>query len=124
MAQQLGLKSILIREAITANPDKGNTELAAFLTESEDRKKDKIKVTAQDVASQKQAMKKAGVTVPPATQPKKRGRKPGSVTAPKLAAAIARASSPVDLIDRTFAIAQECGGIDQLKRLVDRLAGL
>jgi hypothetical protein len=30
----------------------------------------------------------------------------------------------VDLIDKAFALAQECGGIDQLKRLVDRLAGM
>jgi hypothetical protein len=28
----------------------------------------------------------------------------------------------VDLIDRTLALAQECGGIEQLKRLVERLA--
>jgi hypothetical protein len=124
MAQPLGPKSILIREAITANPDKGNTELAAFLNDADDRKTDKIKVTAQDVASQKQAMKKAGVNLPVATHPKKRGRKPGSVNAAKPVAAVARASSPIDLIDRTFALAQECGGIDQLKRLVDRLAGV
>jgi len=30
----------------------------------------------------------------------------------------------VDLIDKAFALAHECGGIEQLKRLVDRLAGM
>jgi hypothetical protein len=33
-------------------------------------------------------------------------------------------SSPVDLIDQTLALAPECGGVGQLKRLVDRLAGM
>ena len=32
------------------------------------------------------------------------------------------ANSPVDLIDKTFALADECGGIEQLKRLVNKLA--
>jgi hypothetical protein len=32
-------------------------------------------------------------------------------------------ASPIDLIDKTFALAEECGGIEQLKRLVNRLAG-
>jgi hypothetical protein len=123
MAQPLGPKSILIREAILAHPDKGNTELAAFLSDADERKKDKIKVTAQDVASQKQAMKKAGIE-PPAAEGKKRGRKPGSKVAMMAPRPVAASSSPVDLIDKTFALAQECGGIEQLKRLVDRLAGV
>jgi hypothetical protein len=121
MAQPLGPKSILIREAIIANPDKGNTELAAFLSASDERKSDKIKVTAQDVASQKQAMKKAGIE-PPATEKKKRGRKPGYKVTPSAVPTARASASPVDLIDKTFALAQECGGIGQLKRLVDRLA--
>jgi hypothetical protein len=94
------------------------------LNDAADRKQDKFKVTAQDVASQKQAMKKAGVSVPVAGAPKKRGRKPGSVYAPKPIASAPRANNPVDLIDRTFALARDCGGIDQFKRLVDRLAGM
>jgi hypothetical protein len=28
----------------------------------------------------------------------------------------------MDLIDKAFAMAQECGGIEQFKRLVDRMA--
>jgi hypothetical protein len=128
MAQQLGPKSILIREAIIANPNKGNTELAAFLNDSDDRKADKIKVTMQDVASQKQAMKKAGIE-PAATVGKKRGRKPGQKAAASLPttqpkAAAFSSAGPIDLIDKTFALAQECGGIEQLKRLVDRLTGV
>ena len=122
MAQPLGPKSILIREAIIAHPDKGNTELAAFLSDADERKKDKIKVTAQDVASQKQAMKKAGIE-PPAAEGKKRGRKPGTKVAATVATRPTPApATPLDLIDRPFAPAHERGGIGELKRLVDRLA--
>jgi hypothetical protein len=126
MAQPLGPKSLLIREAIMANPDKGNTELAAFLNDADERMDDKFKITAQDVAAQKQAMKKAGIE-PPAAGGKKRGRKPGQKAAasppsvqPKASAV--SSASPVDLIDKTFMLAQECGGIEQLQRLVNRLA--
>ena len=80
MAQPLGPKSILIREAIIAHPDKGNTELAAFLNDADERMDDKFKITAQDVAAQKQAMKKSG-TEPPVTTGNKRGRKPGQKAA-------------------------------------------
>src|SRR5262249_50703174 len=131
----LGPKSMLIREAITANPGKGNTEIATMLMDAEERMDDKIKVTAQDVATQRQAMKKPGAQKAPAagaTAPKhagngrgKPGRKPGrkpAVAAPRPAPTIA--ASPVDLIDRTLALAQDCGGVEQLKRLVDRLAGM
>jgi hypothetical protein len=123
MAQSLGPKSILIREAILAHPDKGNTALAAFLNDADDRKKDKFKVTAQDVAAQKQAMKKSG-TEPPAAEGNKRGRKPGTKVASVAPRPVAASASPVDLIDKTFALAVECGGIAQLKRLVDRLSGV
>jgi hypothetical protein len=34
-----------------------------------------------------------------------------------------RTASPVDVIEKAFALAEKCGGIGQLKRLVDRLAG-
>ncbi len=143
MAKPLGPKSLLIRQAITAHPDKGNTELAELLNDSHDRMDDKIKVTAQDVAAQKQAMKKPGATATPAatasaepaTKPagngrRKPGRKPGRKPAAAGPAAATRAAeasasaSPVDLIDKAFALAQECGGIEHLKRLVDRLAGM
>jgi len=30
----------------------------------------------------------------------------------------------VDLIDKALDLARECGGFEQLKRLVDRLAGM
>jgi hypothetical protein len=139
MAKPLGPKSLLIRNAIQANSGKGNTELAKMLNDAAERKTDKIKVTAQDVAAQRQAMKKPGAakvaaaaTKPaaPASKPagngrKKPGRKQGKkpAAAPRQAASTA-AASPVDLIDRTLALAQECGGVEQLKRLVDRIAGM
>src|SRR4051812_28057877 len=93
MAKPLGSKSRLIRQAIGTNPDKGNTELAEMLNDAEERMDDKLKVTAQDVAAQRQAMKKPGaMTVPAAaTEPaapapksgngrKKPGRKPRAAT--------------------------------------------
>jgi hypothetical protein len=138
MAKPLGPKSLLIRKAIQANSGKGNTELAKMLNDAEERKTDKIKVTAQDVAAQRQAMKKPGAakvaaaaTKPaaPASKPagngrRKPGRKPGKKPAAKSISAHGIVASPVDLIDRTLALAQECGGVDQLKRLVDRIAGM
>lgn len=42
------------------------------------------------------------------------------MTAP--AAKTPKAAGPVDLIDRVFGLAEECGGMGQLKRLVERLA--
>ena len=51
MAKPLGPKSILIREAIKANPDLGNTEIAELLNGSEDRKRDKIEVKPGDIAT-------------------------------------------------------------------------
>ena len=136
MAKPLGPKSLLIRQAITAHTDKGNTAIAELLNDSHDRMDDKIKVTAQDVAAQRQAMKKPGATAAPpapaAAKPagngrRKPGRKPGRKPAAVAPAAAPRppagaSGSPVDLIDKTFALAQECGGMEQLKRLVDRLA--
>jgi hypothetical protein len=136
MAKPLGAKSILIREAIKAHPKKGNTEIAELINDSHDRMDDKIKVTPQDIAQQKQAMKKGGGSVAAAPEPEvptraKPGRPKGSggrpkkaVTAATPARAAAAASSPVDLIDRTFSLANECGGFEQLKKLVDRLAGV
>jgi hypothetical protein len=135
MAKPLGPKSLLIRNAIQANSGKGNTELATMLNDAAERKADKIKVTAQDVATQRQAMKKPGAaraaraaTKPAATAAKPAGngrRKPRNkpAAATRQTASIA-AANPVDLIDRTLALAQACGGVDQLKRLVDRIAGM
>src|SRR4051794_38924645 len=57
MAKALSEKSRVIREAIKANPGKGNTELVDLINKSEDRQKDKIKVTAQDVGNQRSALK-------------------------------------------------------------------
>jgi hypothetical protein len=131
MAKPLGKKSILIREAITAHPHKTPKEIADLLNDSDDRMDDKIKVTPNDVSQQKQAMKKPGAQKAPAAAKKpagngrrKPGRKPGRKPAAATPRASATASSPVDLIDRTLALAQECGGVGQLKRLVDRLAGM
>jgi hypothetical protein len=136
MAKPLGPKSMLIRNAIAANKGKGNKEIAEMLMDAPERMDDKIKVTANDVAQQKQAMKKAGaMKVPaaaaatPATKPagngrRKPGRKPGRKPVTAARSAAPTAASPVDLIDRTLALAQECGGVEQLKRLVDRIAGM
>src|SRR3954464_4402003 len=33
-----------------------------------------------------------------------------------------RTASPVELIDRVFDLAEQCGGLAELKRLVDRIA--
>src|SRR3984957_5268450 len=107
MAKALGAKSRLIREAITKHPDMGNKTLAEMLNDADERMDDKIKVTANDVAQQKQAMKKAGVPAPAApAEAKKRGRPKGSVNAPRATAPPAAppptAASPVDLIDKVF----------------------
>jgi hypothetical protein len=125
MAKPLGAKSLLIRDAIKAHPKMGNTGLAELIMGSDARKEDGIKVTAQDVAQQKQAMKKLAEG-PAATAALKPKKKPG----PKPKAAIANASpaptkakgSPADLIDDVFTLARKCGGLDELKRLVDRMA--
>jgi hypothetical protein len=118
MAKPLGPKSTLIREAITASPGSGNTKLAGLINGSDARKADKIKVTANDVARQRQAMKKAGT----APAGKKRGAKAVAPAARVTAPAPKRAAGPVVLIDRLFDFAEECGGLGQLKRLVDRIA--
>jgi hypothetical protein len=129
MAKPLGPKSRLIREAIKAHLNMGNTELAELINASDARKEDRLEVTANDIAQQKTALKKKGAVV--ATVAKKRGR-PKTVSTPAPAEtvhAVTRSvpapvvASPIDLIDKTFALAEECGGIEQLKRLVNRLAG-
>lgn len=129
MAKPLGAKSQLIRQAISDNPGMGNKELAEMLMDSNERLDDKIQVTPQDVAQQRQQLKKGGAAPQPAPKAatpaepakpasKRRGRKPGTQVSPRPAAA----ASPVDLLEKTLDLAQQCGGVQQLKRLVDRIA--
>ncbi len=73
MAKPLGPKSLLIREAITAHPGKGITKSAAVFNDVPERMDYKIKVKAQDVAQQRQAMKvaaKAEPAEPPPPRPR------------------------------------------------------
>jgi hypothetical protein len=138
MAKPLGPKSKLIRDAIKAHPTMGNTELADLINSSDARQQDKVRVKAGDIAKQKQALKKAG-DLPRAAAGKgrsrgggkRRGRRAagGQVTAtpaaqPRATAPTADSASPVDLIDRALDLAQQCGGVAALKRLVDRLADM
>jgi hypothetical protein len=84
--------------AIAALPGGGNKELAALLSESPDRKVDKLEVTALNISAQKQALKKAeGEVAAPAKKPGRRAKvapetngSPALVQAPPHAA-----SSPV-----------------------------
>lgn len=138
MAKPLGPKSLLIRDAIRAHPDLGNTELAELINDSDARQEDRIRVKAGDIAAQKQAMKKAG-DLPKAASGKGRGRRGGKrggrrgaggqaatapASQPRPEAPTAVSASPVDLIDRALDLAQQCGGVAALKRLVDRLADM
>jgi hypothetical protein len=144
MAKQLSAKSTVIRDAIAANPDLGNTDLATLINGSAARKQDKITVTATDVNNQKQALKAMAETAAkksptpepaPAAKPqltrtgtprKKPGRKPGykkPVAAPvAVAGKPAKVTSAVDVVEGVFGLAEQVGGMNQLKRLVDRLA--
>ncbi len=90
-------------------------------------------MTPFEVAEQRQKLKKLAVKEPAGAPAKpagkKRGRPKGTgkakaspaarVTSP---AASPRGAGPVDLIDLLFDFAEECGGLGQLKRLVDRIA--
>jgi hypothetical protein len=122
MAKPLGAKSRLIREAIAAHPKTGNTDLAKLIMSGDARTEDGIKVSANDVAQQRIQMKKAGGE--PAKKP---GRKPGrtppvAVPAVTAAAPAVKKAGPADLIARLFALADECGGMAELKQMVDLLA--
>jgi hypothetical protein len=154
MAKPLGEKSRIIREAIKKHPNRGNTELATFLNDAQDRLDDKFEFKAAEVAQQKIALKKVADR-PAATQPatasvaeaetppesaepattepkrkgtKKRGRPLGRKTTVAPAAARVQPAvapkqvNPADLLDRVFDLAAECGGIEQLRRIVERLA--
>jgi hypothetical protein len=124
MAKPLGPKSLLIRDAIKAHPKMGNTDLANLINSSDARKEDKIEVTAQDVGNQRQAMKKMVEGPAPAASKakKKPGRKPKAVTANAVPAPKKAQASPADVIDDVFTLAKKCGGLGELKRLVDRMA--
>jgi hypothetical protein len=134
MAKPLGPKSALIRDAIRAHPNVGNTELAEMINKSPARKEDKITVGPADVAQQKQAMKKLGPAAGQAGA--KNGRRKGArrkagrpragtaTTAEARPASASPTSRPVDLLDKVFDLATECGGFGALKRLVDRCAEL
>lgn len=141
MAKPLGEKAKVIRQALSSHPKAGNTDLADMINKAPARSSDGIKVTANDVARQKLAIKKAAGGTPPTEvlqvpvdqaepvpTPKRRGRKPGSKNRSRPAARAAApvsapiaAVSPVDLIDRVFALVEQCGGTGQLKRLVEML---
>jgi hypothetical protein len=110
--------------------------LARHLTRP--RREDKIRAKAGDIAKQKQALKKAG-DLPRAAAGKGRGRRGGKrggrravggqaaaapAAQPRPATSAAVSASPVDLIDRALDLAQQCGGVAALKRLVDRLADM
>jgi hypothetical protein len=116
----------------------GNTELADMINKSPARKEDKITVRPADIAQQKQAMKKAKPNAGPVTA--KNGRRKGArrkagrrraTTASTTAASTAQTQpatsatgGPVDVLDKVFELAKECGGFGALKRLVDRCAEL
>ncbi len=160
MAKTLSEKSIIIRRALAAHPAKGNTELAAMLNDAVERLDDRFKFTGQEVANQKQMMKKPGVTkvdeplspspvvklaetvaeivadepapAPATPEPKRRGRKPGAKNKPRATAPAAARTTPrpapatvsaADLVGRVFALAKDCGGMGELRRLVEALAG-
>src|SRR5262249_6601393 len=118
MAKPLGPKSSLIRDAIKANPKVGNTELAKMINSSPARKEDRIRVEPNDIAKQRQALKKAKPSANQAGSKngrrKANGRKGGRPRAAATASAQGRtaakgaaAGGPVDLLDRVFGLAQE-----------------
>lgn len=134
MAKPLGPKSLLIRDAIKAHPHMGNTELAELINSSDARKEDRIEVKANDIAQQKQAMKKAGESAPADTGKgggTKRGRKPAASaatasTAPNpakkpAAAQAASTSSQGGVADHVEAIKKAVDqlGADQVRRLTE-----
>jgi hypothetical protein len=112
MAKPLGPKSLLIREAIKNNPDLGNTALAELINRSDTAQKDKIKVTGNDIAQQRQALKKLGEAAPA----KKGAGKKGGKAAPKAAAS--QPSAPMPTSNQAGPNPLEVAR--QVKELVDR----
>ncbi len=121
MAKPLGPKSAMIREAIQASPRAENGDLATQINDSAAAKAAGIEVTAAEVSQQRQRMKKAGKKGKGKAKAKKTARAAGNGRA-AASKAPARQAGPVELIDRVFSLAQECGGLKALQRLVDRLA--
>jgi hypothetical protein len=126
MAKSFGAKTLLIRDALQAHPDKGPKEIADLINASDARKQDKIEVKPIDVSQQKLLLKKAAGAEPAAAEKpakKKPARKTASapVTQPVAAPAPAPAD-PFEVIEDVFALAEKCGGFDRLKKLVDTLA--
>ena len=115
MAKPLGAKSLLIREAINKHPDKGNTAIAELLNDSADRMDDKLKITANDVAAQKQALKKAGDAAP--AQPEKAPRKAANKPAVAVTSASPRKPSPSAAATHSVA-----GHVEAIKKAVEELA--
>src|SRR4051794_9038416 len=127
MAKPLSPKSRLIREALKANPKLGNADLAKLINSSDARKEDKIKVTATDVGNQKQALKAMNATArkkPQAQKPTtKAANKPQAARAQSMNGAT-KTAGPVALIEGVFDLADQCGGLSQLKKLVDRISAV
>src|SRR5262249_20593770 len=134
MAKSFGAKTLLIRDALQAQPDKGPKEIADLINASDARKQDKIEVKPLDVSQQKLLLKKAAQAEPAAAAEKparKPGRKPGRAATKSISAhgvvakpapASATAADPFELIEDVFSLAEKCGGFDRLKRLVERLS--
>lgn len=127
MAKPLGVKARLIREALRDYPDVGNKDLAERLS----AKAEGFDIKPSDIAAQKMALKKlaAGSSEPDeedfeeellAAEPAPEPLEVVTRTAPGHSPA--KAADPLDLIDEVFILARKCGGIERLKRLVDRLA--
>ncbi len=127
-------KSQVIRDAIAENPGLSTAELVELLNDSTDRMDDKLVFTEADVASVRKSLRRRGpareaseraapepvAETPPPQRDAPARKQPKPRQAPTPAAA--SAASPVELIDKVFDLAKECGGFEQLKRLVDRIA--
>lgn len=136
MAKTLTPKTQAIREAILAHPDTGPKALAQLINNAEEREADGVHVTPGEVASQQQAMRRTGASLPakPAEEPRP-AKKPRPEPEPvaeeeeappprKERKAPARKPDLLDLLDKVVELATECGGIGELKRIVDRLIEL
>jgi hypothetical protein len=120
----------VIRDALAESPGLRTADLVEALNDHTDRLDDKLSFSEGDVLAVRKTMKKSrqAPTISPAT-PEAVPEPPAPVevappkqTKPRRIESETSATSPVDLIDKVFDLAKECGGIDQLKRLVDRIA--
>jgi len=117
MAKPPGERTTLIRKAITDHPGVGNTKLASLLNEQTPGHK----ITANDIAKQKQLMKKldGGGAARTRRAPKSRKKaesRPGQPATREQAAAKARTSSGLTTEDLTTlkGLAGKVGGVDGL----------